>query len=212
MKITVYSMKGGVGKTPIATNIALELGYALGTNEPFNMLDHVIPEDSLMTIQPEETFPKFPDDVNVVFDLAGIISNSATPSIQSAVLQSDVILVPICNENKALHGGVHTIAGIEPLNSKIVVVATKLVKQKGEAFTDWSDSREFKNIKAYVEARTGSSYPMLPLKLSKAYDSIFEDDMSIRSVMDANPLRRLNYREVDQQFSALLKFLEKYDA
>lgn len=212
MKITVYSMKGGVGKTPIATNIALELGYALGTNEPFNMLEHIIPEDSLMTIQPEEEFPAFPKDVNIVFDLAGIISKGATPSIRSAIMQSDVVLVPICNENKALHGGVHTIAGIAPMNPNIVVVATKLVKQKGEVFTDWTDSKECQNIKAYVEARTDNSYPIIPLKLSKAYDSIFEDDMSIKSVMASNPLRRLNYREVDNQFSALLKFLETYNA
>ncbi len=29
MKITVYSVKGSAGKTPIATNIALDKGYAI---------------------------------------------------------------------------------------------------------------------------------------------------------------------------------------
>jgi len=29
MKITVYSTKGSAGKTPIATNIALDRGYAV---------------------------------------------------------------------------------------------------------------------------------------------------------------------------------------
>jgi hypothetical protein len=30
MIVTVYSTKGSAGKTPIATNIVLERGYALG--------------------------------------------------------------------------------------------------------------------------------------------------------------------------------------
>ena len=37
MKITVYQAKGAAGKTPIATNIALDREYAIGTNEAFHV-------------------------------------------------------------------------------------------------------------------------------------------------------------------------------
>ena len=46
MKITVYSVKGSAGKTPIATNIALDREYALGTNEPYHILDSFIQNDN----------------------------------------------------------------------------------------------------------------------------------------------------------------------
>jgi hypothetical protein len=44
MKITIYNMKGSAGKTPMAVNIALDREYALATNEPYNLLDTILPE------------------------------------------------------------------------------------------------------------------------------------------------------------------------
>ena len=109
MKITVYNMKGSAGKTPIATNIALDREYALATNEPYNLLDAILPEERLLSLQPDEEFPALPPEVDVVFDLAGLMSRDARPSILSAVTQSNVVLVPIYNELKCIHAGIHTI-------------------------------------------------------------------------------------------------------
>ena len=148
MKITVYNMKGSAGKTPIAANIALSREYALATNEPYNLLDAILPEERLFSLQPEEEFPNFPEGIDVVFDLAGLMSRDARPSIVSAVSQSDVILVPIYNELKCIHAGIHTIKELLPYNKNLVIVATKLTKRKGEVFKDWAESEDAKNIKA----------------------------------------------------------------
>ena len=94
MKITVYSTKWSAGKTPIATNIALDRGYAVWTNEPYHIFDGFIPDNQLLSLDLNDTFPSIPDDVDIVFDLAGSISKTAY-SITSAIKQSDVVLVPI---------------------------------------------------------------------------------------------------------------------
>jgi hypothetical protein len=104
--LTVYNMRGSAGKTPIATNIALDREYALATNEPYNLLNTILPEERLFSLQPEEEFPTFPDGIDVVFDLAGLMSREARASIVSAVSQSDVVLVPIYNELKCIHSGI----------------------------------------------------------------------------------------------------------
>lgn len=208
MKITVYCLKGSAGKTPIATNIVLNHGYALGTNEPYNMLDQILDEESLISLKPQEAFPDFPDDINIVFDLAGVLTEDSQNSILSAVQQSDVVLVPIYNELKCLNAGVNTIKELREHTDNIVVVATKLQKQKGEFFKDWRESRDFKNISDVLAGTVGEGLPIFPLKFSKVFDTIFEQELSIAQLRASNPLSAFTYREVAEQFEELFTYLE----
>jgi len=209
MKITIYCLKGSAGKTPIAVNIALDHGYALGTNEPYNVLDQILDEDSLISLKPQEAFPDFPDDINIVFDLAGALTEESRNSILSAVKQSDVVLVPIYNELKCLNAGVNTIQELREHTDKIVVVATKLQKQKGEFFKDWRDSRDFQNIANVLAGTIGEGLPIFPLKFSKVFDTIFEQEQSIAQLRAGNPLSAFTYREVADQFAELFTYIEK---
>ncbi|WP_039019238.1 hypothetical protein [Halocynthiibacter namhaensis] len=140
------------------------------------------------------------------------MSRDARPSIVSAVSQSDVVLVPIYNELKCIHAGIHTIRELQPYNKNIVVVATKLVKRKGETFKDWADSEDAKNIKAVVDHTIGQGINVLPLKFSRAFDTIFEQELSIRQLMEKDALARYTYRDVAAQFDNLLSYIETHYA
>lgn len=140
------------------------------------------------------------------------MSRDARPSIVSAVSQSDVVLVPIYNELKCIHAGVHTIRELLPYNKNIVVVATKLVKRKGEVFKDWGGCEDAKNIKEVVDHAIGQGTPVLPLKFSRVFDTIFEQERSIRQMMEEDALARYTYRDVAAQFDALISYLEQHYA
>ena len=207
MKITVYCLKGSAGKTPIAVNIALDKGFAIGTNEPYNLLDSFIPEERLISVEPHEAFPVFPPHIDIVFDLAGMITRDASASIVSAVKQSDVVLVPIYNELKCINAGVNTIRELQRYTDKIVVVATKLQKQKHDVFTDWRECEDFKNIARVVWSTTNTEIPVFPLKFSKVFDTIFEREQSIAQLMESDVLAKYAYRDVNAQFETLFTFL-----
>jgi len=209
MRITVYQAKGAAGKTPIATNIALDLEYAIGTNEAFHVYDTFIPDERLMALDLAESFPDIPDGIDIVFDLAGAIS-AHSHSITSAVMQSDLVIVPIYNEVKSLHGGVGTLREIAKLGygGKILVVATKLKKGKKEQFDkDWSKSTDFKNVADAVK-EAGFDVPVLPLKLSAVFDVIFEKEKSIKQLREADPLAAYTYRDVDSQFNEIYNHID----
>ncbi len=211
MIITIYSMKGSAGKTPIATNIALDREYALGTNEPYHILDSFIPDERLISIEPDEVFPAIPKDIDIVFDLAGSISKG-TASITSAIEQSDIVIVPIYNEIKSLNAGIHTILEVANFTHNIIVIATKLTKQKKEVFKNWKDSKDFLNIEAMVKAKIDFPVPVLPLKYSKGFDTIFEEEASLRQIMTKNPLANYTYREVAKQFDEIYNLIDSYHA
>lgn len=207
MKITVYSAKGSAGKTPIATNIALDKGFALGTNEIYHVFDSFFPEEKLLPVEPHEKFPEIPDNIDIVFDLAGSISKQS-PSISSAISQSDVVIVPIYNEIKSLNAGIHTILEVSNFTKNIIVIATKLQRQKNDVFSNWSESIDFKNIEKMVNANVVFEIPIFPLKFSKVFDLIFEKEKSINQIMKEDALAKYTYREVAKQFNDIYLFIE----
>jgi MinD-like ATPase involved in chromosome partitioning or flagellar assembly len=210
MKVCVYTGKGGEGKTPIATNIILDREYAIGTNEHFQLFDTFIPDDRVLALEPDQVFPEIPDDIDIVFDLAGSIS-AHSGSIVSALKQSDLVIVPITNEVKAIYGGIGTIKEILRFCPNVLVVVTKLEKSRKEQFNrhEWHKSAAFLNVQAQVQATDGLEHiPCLPLKYSKAFDAIFEKELSITQLMEADPLAKYNYAEVSKQFNAIYDFID----
>jgi cellulose biosynthesis protein BcsQ len=207
MIIAVYNAKGGSGKTPIATNIAFDKNYLIGTNETFHIYDHLLEEGRVLTVDPEEKFPSFikKDNLDVVFDLAGSLTPSAQ-SISSALEMADIVIIPIYNEWKSLNAGLNTIVQVQNYNQNIMVVATKLQKQTKDIFsTDWSSSEDFKNIRNQVHERFSVDIEVLPLRSSKVFDNIFEQKKSIKQFCKSSPLKAHTYRVVDEQFDEIYK-------
>ena len=210
MKISVYSSKGSAGKTPIATNIALDKDYCIGTNELFHVYDGFIQDNQLIALDTEDEFPDV-GSIDIVFDLAGSISKSAH-SITSALKMSDYVIVPIYNEYKCLVAGLNTINQILEYNSNVIVVATKLIKTKKDILmsngsNDWHNSEDYKNIKLAVSEKISVDIPVITLKFSKAFDNIFEQKKSIMQLMDENPLAKYSYKEVANQFNEIYKVM-----
>jgi len=207
LKITVYSSKGSAGKTPISANIAFDRGYALGTNEPFNVLEDVFDDDKVLSVAADDSFPDQPDDIDIVFDLAGSISRHAH-SITSALRQSDLVIVPVYNDFKSRKSAIGTILEIEPITRSILIVATKLQSQKGEFVKDWTTSRDFQQIERDIRANIETPYPILPLKLSRGFDTIFDREMSLRAITKTDPLLAHAFRDVTRQFDAIYAHID----
>ena len=202
-KISVFCSKGSTGKTPISMNIFYDYGFNVATNEPYNVIEDLVPEDQQMVIGLNDEFSDFGNDIEIVFDLAGAISADAR-SITTAIKQSDVVVVPINNEFKAIKAGLHSISEVLQYNKNIVVVGTKLAKQKKDIFTDdWTKSTDFIEIQDQVHSVFNKNIPVLPLKLSTAFDTIFVKEQSISQICASDALLRHAYKQVNDQFNTI---------
>jgi len=209
MKITIYNIKGSTGKTPIATNIAMDSDYAIATNEKYHILNKIFPNNKVLSVSAKEQFPKLPPELNVVFDLGGFIE-MASKNITSAITQSDLVIIPVNNEYKALDNTLHTIREVYRINKNILIVATKL-KHKG-SLNDWTDSKDFLNIKNTVHNEIGVEFPIFPLQFSKVFETIFEEKKSISQICEVGGLNKYRYKNVNKQFNKIYNYLkENYD-
>jgi len=91
-----------------------------------------------------------------------------------------------------------------------LIVATKLKKKAGEKFPagKWELSQDFLNVANTVKS-AGFVYPVLPLKYSDAFDTIFEKEKSINQLCEASPLTAYSLREVRKQFEDIYQFINQ---
>lgn len=218
MIVTVYSSKGGVGKTPIAANILFDHeDWYVATNELDSGFGYIesISEERKLLINPEDEFNEevftkgeFAESgANMVIDLSGSIAESIK-SIPSALNISDVVVVPINDQSNSIIQGIRTIQNIHEYfpKLKIVVAATKLDRQgiKDIFGDDWSKSESFKKIKDFVDGAIGLKIDVVPLKFSKGYENMMKEEASLRQLASV-PFGGHHYKVPASQFDELYK-------
>lgn len=219
MKITVYSIKGSAGKTPIATNIALDFDYCIGTNEAIDVYSDLFEESQYLRVGQNEEFPKLTSDTDIVFDLSGSISDKSL-SITSAIKQSDLVIVPIYNHVRSLQGGIQTILEVEQFTKNIIVIATKLTKTKhkgkkkegdlGFGSYDWETSKDYLNIEKQVKSNVDYNIPVLPLRFSNGFDLVDDEEKSLTELVNSNKLYKRWYSIEAKQLKDIYKVIKQY--
>lgn len=187
-KYTIWTKKGGCGKTNIAGELALRLKYPAITNEMESMLSVLLPQERLKILAPNEKVPNI--DCGIIFDFGGYIDNR----IIDAIKQSDYVIVPTLPEISDIQSCISTIQAIKKYNQNIVVIANK------------TETKEDLQTVIHAIKQIGK-YPVFEIKKSRALPSIYIEKQSIEQIVKQSPLLKYNYRKVSEQFDELLKYL-----
>lgn len=192
-KVTIYNFKGGTGKTSIACNLAMQLGWGVVTNDHYSPLERVLDEKHLLKLDDDdEDVPEFPADYNIIFDWGGHVDQRAVEALE----QSDKVLVPVLNDYLNLQVSLDAINEISGHNDNIAIIANQVGKEDLKEITK-------------VMRKFFKDYPIFPIKRSKAFPSTFETRKSLKEVVEAGGLRAYSFMPVYKQFNQIVKFITK---
>ena len=118
MRILFFSFKGGVGKTTLATQFAIDNDYGIITNEQ-GLLMNVFGEDRLVVVKDSEDIPDYGENWDIVYDFGGFYDQR----LQHVLSFVDMVVVPTKIDMLSLDKLVETLVMIKDFNVKVVVVA-----------------------------------------------------------------------------------------
>jgi cellulose biosynthesis protein BcsQ len=190
MKITVFNLKGGQGKTTLSLSLALLYDFLIVTNDEYSPIDKVLPQGYVKHIKQGEQLPKIPDEVNVIYDFGGY------PDLRviEASKNSDWIIVPIIYKSPLdMQTAIKTVGELEKYNHKIILVINQA--QKGD----------FEKAKKVLNEFF--DYPLFEVKNSTVFVKMVETSQSIQELVDESPLFCYHYKKPLEQIKSIKKFI-----
>ena len=159
MKILVAAIKGGVGKTGIALNLATYIGAQCVTN------DIVINDNSdIIQLEPKKrSIPiKFCAQVPVVFDF-GASYNSLDHKLAHAVKLSDVITIPTLTDARSLQGTIDTVNLLKVAGKPIAII-----------INNFTSDTKFKHAKDFLIDALGQ-LPIFGIRTTTLFERVAKD-------------------------------------
>lgn len=185
----IYNFKGGEGKSKIALNLAMTMGYSIITNDIFTPVENVLPENRVLKICPNQDFPDVVKEDKIIFDLGGYPDQRVVKILKLA----KYILIPITNEDDNIQVGINSVDAIAKYNNNIVIIANK------------TEKKDYEYIKKDLSKIY--KYPIFNIKKSTALNKLSKRKKSIQDVIDSDSLLRYSYKTIHQQFVDLIDFI-----
>lgn len=189
MKIVVWNLKGGQGKTVLSIAIAMLEDFYVVTNDVHSPIDEVIGEDRALRMGMRDPLPEVPEGINLIYDFGGY----PDARIIDAAKQADVVIVPIIYESPLeMQVTLNALGEIEKYNDKIVIVLNK------------AKAGDFERAKAVFE-QFDIHYPVFEVKQSTAFSRAIEHKKSLQQMVDESPLFSFHYSKPLEQVRNLIK-------
>lgn len=189
MKIVVWNLKGGQGKTVLSLALAMLEGHYIVTNDVHSPIDEVIGEDRALRMGMRDPLPEVPPEINLIYDFGGY----PDARIIDAAKQADIVIVPIIYESPLeMQVTLNALGEIEKHNDKIFIVLNK------------AKAGDYERAKAVFE-EFDIHYPVFEVKQSTAFSRAIEHKKSLQQMVDENALFSFHYSKPLEQVRAILK-------
>jgi hypothetical protein len=197
VRVLIYSLKGGQGKTTHSVSYAQYAGLKMVTNDHQNgtleIYGRILPRGHLKAIKPGERFDPaaYPD---TVFDFAGAFDER----VVAAARASDVCVVPICFQSTAdAVPALSTVATLQRYTREIVVVINNTEKDEVEVIQEILKA-QFPTVPVFVVNR------------SRYIWRLADEGRTLLELVALGGLYEHSLRNMVPQIKALYRHLDQY--
>jgi len=185
MIISIWSKKGGVGKTSIAYNLARDLGYFLISNDD-SIIEKAYPNMSKIL---DSKYLKLID--NCIYDFGGFVD----AHIKDILQKSDLVIVPTNSDLNSFKKTLSTIKELKDLNQNNIIIVANKVEYKDD-FDEIENFFKNQNIKVFE------------LPNSKIFKKSFELQKSINDICNQSKLNAYVYRKICKQYNQIINYIK----
>jgi len=194
MQVIIFNQKGGVGKSMLATQIALYFEAAIVELDPYGVLSQTLDRHKVYKISLHDEIPEIPEK-NVVYDFGGFDDARLDKVSKSA----DLIIIPFNPTINALGTTLKSYKRAVEQELPILFVVNAVVKEQ-----DALDAIEF------LKEQTQDDIEYFILPHTRALQTSENEGQSIIELANSTGLRRHTYRKISATMDSLMTTIKEY--
>jgi len=194
MQIIIFNQKGGVGKSMLATQIALHFDAAIVELDPYGVLSQTLDDYKVFKVALNDDIPNIPNQ-NVVYDFGGF-DDARLDSISK---KADLIIIPFNPTINALGTTLKSYKRAKEQEVPILFVVNAVLKEQ-----DATDAIEF------LKEQTQDDIEYFILPHTRALQTSENEGQSIIELAKSTGLRRHTYRKISKTMINLMNTIKEY--
>jgi len=194
MQIIIFNEKGGVGKSMLATQIALHFDATILELDPYGVLSQTLDSDRVYKVGLNDTIPQIKSG-DVVYDFGGFDDKRLDTVSRTA----DLIIIPFNPTINALGTTLESYKRAKQQNIPILFIANAVLKEQ-----DAVDALE------YLKETTKDDIEYFLLPHTRALQTSENEGQSIIDLASSSGLRRHTYRKISAKMKELMTLIKTY--
>ncbi len=194
MKIIIFNQKGGVGKSMLATQIALHFDATIVELDPYGVLSQTLDDERVYKVGLDEDIPQVSDE-KIVYDFGGF--DDARLDLVSK--EANLIIIPFNPTINALGTTLKSYKRASEQNLPILFVVNAVLKEQ-----DATDAIEF------LKEQTQDDIEYFILPHTRALQTSENEGQSIIELANTTGLRRHTYRKISATMKELMSMIKEY--
>ena len=194
MQIIIYNRKGGVGKSMIATQLALYFDTTIIELDPYGMLSDTLGDDIVYKVALDENVPNIKEG-DVIFDFGGFDDLRLDEVSKNA----DLIIIPFNPTINSLGTTLKSYQRVKEQNIPVLFVVNAVLNDK-----DVDESINF------IKENTKDEIDYFVIPHTRALQTVENEGVSIIEFANTSGLRKHTYRKISATMKNLITTVEEY--